>query len=159
MADHGTDHGHDVEEAQLAHDEILAEHEADPFVEFQAELKHLLARLQMLPHLVRFKVLTPAADHGAGLGRIALLTGDLDAADEHHEQALQLVPGHALATADAERPAPVGPGVPHGRARPGLGFPAFPGNRGARNRVVAPARRLRRPRAALAARGPPAPPA
>src|SRR5690606_19494717 len=56
---------HDVEELELAHDEVLAEHETHPVIENEAQLEYLLARLEMLPHLVRFKVLATAAEDRA----------------------------------------------------------------------------------------------
>jgi len=59
-----------VEEAQLAHGEVFAERKSDAVFIYQAELEHLLSRLEMLPHLVGFKVLAAAANHGAGFGRI-----------------------------------------------------------------------------------------
>src|SRR6185437_15442612 len=60
---------HHVKKAQFPDGQILAQHQAEPAVEGQAQLEHLLAALEMLPDLRAFKLLMAAAHHRAA-GRV-----------------------------------------------------------------------------------------
>ena len=62
--------GHHIEEFQLAYRQIVAEHETCVRIGHQPELRDLLATLEMLTHLGRFKVLSPCADDGAAVGGV-----------------------------------------------------------------------------------------